>query len=230
MNADTDRDGATTRSARRPILCGEEVPKAGHICAFFDSNAEKSEVLASYFNDAIRSGDRVIDVVEAGTREEHLRGMIEAGVDMHAAVESGTIQLSTCEETYFRDGRLELEAVLDMLRDELHSAQEDGTSLRTCGDMNWVARDPSLRQRAIEYEMRVNEFLPTFDCTMLCVYDLAHTPSMMIADILATHPFAVIKGRLRTNPWAVDPQEFVEMTRSRPASASESMQRAGRLA
>ena len=40
---------------------------------------------------------------------------------------------------------------------------------------------------------------------MLCVYDLASTPARLMSDILATHPFAVINGRLRANPYAVDP-------------------------
>ena len=210
MKAD-DRGSGSTTGGRRPMLCGEEVPKVGHICAFFDSSTEKHEVLAEYLGDSIRSGDRVIDVVEADARDDHVRGLSDAGVDLEAAVESGHLRLSTCEEIYYRDGRLDLEAVLDMLRDELESAREEGTFVRTCGDMNWVARDPALRRRAIEYEARVNELLPASDCTMLCVYDLAKTPPGLFTDILATHPYAIIKGRLRANPWAVDPVTYLDM-------------------
>lgn len=224
MKADDEcMDGQTARA--RPRLCGQEVPRAGHICAFFDSKAEKYGILGAYFADAIRAGDRVVDVVEAGSREEHVRSLIETGVDMRSAVESGQLRLSTCEETYFRDGRLELEAVLDMLREELQSAREDGARVRTCGDMNWVGRDPGVRQRAMEYEARVNELVPTLDTTMLCVYDLAHTPAVLISDILATHPFAILRGRLRANPWAVEPQAYMEMLRSRPPSPTELGQR-----
>ena len=212
----TEREKTETNGVRRPSLCGQEVPKAGHICAFFDSSEEKHDVLAAYFGDALRAGDRVIDVVEADAHEDHVRGLTEAGVDVEAAVESGHLRLSTCEETYYRDGRLDLEAVMDMLRDALASAQKEGTCVRTAGDMNWVARDPSLRQRAMEYEARVNELVPDFDCTMLCVYDLAHTPSSMISDILATHPYAIIKGRLRANPWAVEPGTFIDMQHHAP--------------
>jgi len=227
MKANGERGKPRKAAARRPTLCGEEVPDAGHICAFFDSSEEKYDVLARYFSDAIRSGDRVIDVVEASTREEHVRGMSEAGVDMRSAVENGQLQLSTCEEIYFRDGRLDLDAVLDMLRLALKSAREEGSCVRTSGEMNWVGRDPSVRQRALEYEARVNELVPTFDCTMLCVYDLALTPSALIADILATHPYAVVRGRLRANPWAVGPDEYLEMLRSRPRGGSDRARRGG---
>ena len=209
-----------TSTARRPMLCGQEVPKAGHICAFFDSREEKYEVLASYLGDALRSGDRVIDVVEERSREEHLRGMAAAGVDIQPAIDRGQLEFSTCEATYYRDGRVDLDGVLEMLRQELSSARAAGVCLRTSGEMNWVARDPAQRERALEYEARVNEFLPDFDCTMLCVYDLAHTPSTMIADILATHPFAIVKGRLRANPWVIDTATYIEMRRVTPASGA----------
>ena len=202
----------------RPKLCGQEVPKAGHICAFFDSNEEKYEVLAPYFLDAIEAGDRVINVVEAANREQYIRGMTKAGVDMRSAIEKGQVQLSLCEETYYRDGGLDLEAVLDMLREALRSAREADVHVRTCGEMNWVAKDPLQRQRAMEYEARVNELLPGFECTMLCVYDLAHTPSTMIADILATHPFAIVQGRLRANPWVIDSAEYMDMLRATPST------------
>ena len=220
MSLSIDRDRPSD-AARRPVLCGEEVPKTGHICAFFDSSTEKYEVLARYFNDAIRSGDRVINVVEERKRSDHVRGLTEAGVDLASAQKGGRFRLATCEETYFRDDRPDLDAVLDMLRDELQTAREQGSCVRTCGEMDWVARDPSLRERAMEYEARVNEIVPTFDCTMLCVYDIAQTPAPLITDILATHPYAIIRGRLRANPWAVHPSTYIEMLRSPHAARPE---------
>lgn len=221
MKDDFARTGSTRADGdapRRPVLCGQEVPRAGHICAFFDSSEEKYEVLASYLGDAIASGDRVIDVVEARSREDHIRGMTDAGVDMSGAIERGQLHVGTCEETYYREGGLDLEGVLDMLRHELGAARDAGVCVRTAGEMNWVARDESQRQRALEYEARVNEFLPDFDCTLLCVYDLAHTPSTMIADILATHPFAIVKGRLRANPWVIETGKYMEMLRANAAT------------
>ena len=213
MKADLDRTPAT--SVARPKLCGTEVPKAAHICAFFDSTQEKYEVVASYLGEALRAGDRVIDVMEARSRDEHVHGLVRGGIDVEAAIGNGQLVLSTCEEVYYRDGSLDLDAVLEMLSDALRSAQDGGRFVRTCGEMNWVARDPSLRQRALEYEARVNRFLPSFDCTLLCVYDLADTPATMITDILATHPYAIVKGRLHANPWAVDPNDYLSMLESR---------------
>ena len=217
MRADIDaREVKPSTKERRPTLCGVEVPKAGHICAFFDSTTEKHATVAAFLREALSGGDRVIDVMEASSRDEHVRGLLDAGIDVDAAIEDGQLTLSTCEETYFRDGRLDPEAVLDMLDATLRAARAEGRSVRTCGEMNWIARDPSLSRRAMEYEARVNQFLPTFECTLMCVYDLADMPATLITDILATHPYAILNGQLHVNPWAVEPKDYIAMLESRP--------------
>ena len=65
------------------------------------------------------------------------------------------------------------------------------------------------------YEARVNYLLPDFSCTLVCAYDLALTPAALVSDILATHPAAIVKGRLRPNPFYVQPDEYLEMLRAR---------------
>ena len=54
---------------------------------------------------------------------------------------------------------------------------------------------------------------------LACVYDVAQTPPGMVADILATHPAAIINGELRTNPFFVEPSAFLEMLRRREEMA-----------
>jgi hypothetical protein len=201
----------TRRNNRRPILCGEEVPAAGHICAFFNSTKEKYDTLAPFIMDAIQAGDTVIDVMEEKSRAEHVDALKQQGIDIHSESQTGRFRLATCEQTYQRSGKFDLDAVLEMLSETLQEARGEGRSVRTCGEMNWISANQSVTRRAMEYEARVNEFVPNFECTLLCVYDLASTPSRLMSDILATHPFAVINGRLRANPYAVDPAELMKM-------------------
>ena len=130
----------------------------------------------------------------------------------------GQYRLLTAEETYLRDGAVELDGMLDLLREALESAKRDGTRVRTCGEMNWVARSSMPTEHVMTYEARVNEFVPTFQCTLLCVYDLALMRTGMVADILATHPAAIINGQLRPNPYYVEPSAFLHMLRQRSAN------------
>lgn len=196
-------------------LCGEVLPHAGHICAFFDSDAEKYEALAPFFGDGIQQGDRIINVVDADVRDRHIKALAHAHVPIRKALESGQMQVLTAEETYLQKGAVDLNGMLELLRETLEAAQRDGSRVRTCGEMNWIGRSSMLSEEVMAYEARVNEFVPTFQCTLVCVYDVAKLPSGMVADILATHPLAIINGRLRPNPVFVEPDAFLAMLQQR---------------
>lgn len=196
-------------------LCGELLPHAGHICAFFDSDAEKYEAIAPYFSDGIQQGDKIINVVDADGRDRHITALAKARVPIRKAMESGQMQLLTAEETYLQEGATDLSGMLDLLRETLDNARRDGRCVRTCGEMNWIGRSSMPIEEVMAYEAQVNEFVPTFQCTLVCVYDIAKLPSGMVADILATHPLAIINGRLRANPVFVEPDAFLEMLQQR---------------
>lgn len=215
---DPVHSGGTSPGPHSIHLYGQAIPHAGHICAFFDTRKEKYRVLAPYFTEGIADGDRIINVIDASERDHHLRELERADVPVGKAMNRGQYQLLTAEETYLRDGALELDGMLDLLREALESAKRDGTRVRTCGEMNWVARSSMPTEQVLTYEARVNEFVPTFQCTLLCVYDLALMRTGMVADILATHPAAIINGRLRPNPYFVEPAAFVHMLRQRSAN------------
>ena len=101
--------------------------------------------------------------------------------------------------------------MLDFLKQTLAEAEREKFSLRTWGEMSWIARTKMPLERIMEYESRVNEIFPSADCTMVCVYDLAHTPSAILSDILATHPVAIMNGRMRPNPYYVAPADYLRM-------------------
>ena len=196
-------------------LCGEEIPHPGHVCAFFDSREEKYDTLAPFFIDAIQAGDRIINVVDADARDEHLRQLTRALVPVARAMEGEQLRVFTSEETYLREGIQDLDGMLDLLRDALESSARDNCCIRTCGDMSWIGRSTMPVERVLEYEAKVNYFVPTHTCTLLCVYDLAVMPAALVSDIMSTHPFAIVKGRLRRNPYFVQPDEYLGMLRSR---------------
>jgi hypothetical protein len=76
--------------------------------------------------------------------------------------------------------------------------------------MDWVHDDPPGSERAMEYEARMNLLVPGFDCTFMCVYDLARLPGEMVVDLMATHPYVILRGRVRSNPFYVQPAVYLE--------------------
>jgi hypothetical protein len=202
-------------------LCGEVVPERGHICAFFDSDEEKYATLAPFFTGALEAGDRVVNVVEQSARAPHLTALRDRGVPVDHALASGRLTVDSAEDMYMRDGELQLDAVLDMVRDAIADASREHSCIRTCGEMNWIGRSPETLRQALEYEAKVNYLLPGGACTLLCVYRTADLPSGVVSDILATHEYAIINGRLRRNPYFVTPDDFLAMLHSRTLLAPQ---------
>ena len=203
-----------TKKAHRITLCGEKIDRPGHVCAFFDSRTEKYDTLAAYFAEGLAEGERIINVVDGDARSEHMHQVKARNVPLEDAIAGDDFTLLTSEETYLKDGAMDLEGMMDLLRDALETARTEGRRVRTCGDMTWVSRTRVPMQRVMEYEARVNELVPTFDCTLLCVYDLADVTTTLMSDILATHPFAILNGRARANPYYIPPAEYLEMLRT----------------
>jgi hypothetical protein len=201
---------------RRVTLCGNVIPHPGHVCAFFDSREQKYDTLAPFFADGIAEGDWVINIVDAEDRDVHLETLEAAQVPVQEAIERDQLKVFTAEETYLDEGITNLDRLLDFLRITLETAKSQQQCVRTCGEMNWIGRSKMPIRQVLEYEARVNTVVEAGECTMLCVYDLAETPSSIVSDILATHPFAIIKGRFRPNPFYVQPEEYLNMLAGRP--------------
>ena len=201
---------------RQISLCGETLPHPGHVCAFFDSREEKYDILVPFLQDAITAGDDVVNIIDASDEAAHMETLVNRGVPVAAAMASGQLNVTTSEQTYLNGGTAALPRLLEFLGESLHQAREDNHCLRTWGEMNWVSRGELPLKDVLTYEARVNEILSDFECTLLCIYDLAQSPPSLVTDILATHPSAIIKGRLRRNPHYVQPTEFLQMLKDRP--------------
>ncbi|HEY0810604.1 MAG TPA: MEDS domain-containing protein [Longimicrobiales bacterium] len=197
-------------------LCGKEVPHPGHVCAFFESPQHKYETFLPYLRDAIDAGDEFLNIVDGATRADHIAWLNAADVPVASAMASEQLQILTSEETYLQPGVSNLDHLLDMLRQKLETVEREHGCLRTFGEMTWLGRIDLPVKRVFEYEARVNQFFPNHSCTLVCSYDLASTPPSLMTEILATHPVAIIKGRLRPNPYFVSPEDYLRMLEKRP--------------
>ncbi len=156
----------TRRSIR---LCGQEIDQPGHICAFFTSRDEEYDTLIPYMRDGVEAGEQVLTVLDAARIPEH-RARLEAAM---LSTTDGRVSISTSEETYLAGGYFDMARMVGFVHDHLADAAAKGQCVRTVGWMDWMHRDAPGNERTMEYEANMNLLVPTFDCTFMCVYDLA---------------------------------------------------------
>lgn len=194
--------GMTRHSIR---LCGQVIDRPGHICAFFDSREQEYETLLPYFREGLDDGEQVVNVLDADRLNDHTSRLHGAGIDPSDV----NLSLSSSEETYLSGGSFDMDRMVGFVRGHLEKAYQQGQRVRTAGWMDWLHREAPGTERAIEYEARMNLLVPDFDCTFMCIYDLAKLDGQTVVDVMATHPYVIMRGKVRENTFYVPPENYL---------------------
>jgi len=197
---------------RRVEFAGRLLGRDRHICAFFNSIPERHRVLRSFIKDGFDQGEKAFHIVDPGLREEHLKRLAEAGVDVERTMGSGQLEVRVWQECMFQGGRFDPDAMLAIIEEVLRSGAAAGYPLtRFVGHMEWALVDqPGLDELSfIEFETRVNYVSPKYDDPLICAYDLSKFSSSMIIDVMRTHPIMLIGGVLQENPFFVPPDQLL---------------------
>ena len=187
-----------------------------HICAFFNSADEEHRVLRSFFKDGFDRGDKAFHLVDPELREEHLRRLAEAGINVHRAIDTGQLEVRRWQDAYLRGDHFDQNAMLALIEEVLQSADTAGYPLtRLLAHMEWALLDKPGVNNLVEYETRLNYLLPKYDDPVVCTYDLSKFPASLVMDIMRTHPVVIIGGILQENPFYVPPDQFLREIRER---------------
>lgn len=197
-------------------LAGSVLGRDRHICAFFNSIAEEHRVLRGFFKDGVDREEKIAVIVNPEQREEHLKRLGEAGIDVPRAIGRGQLEVRPWQETYLRGDRFDQDAMLGLVEELLGAGGAAGYRLtRLVAHMEWALLDKPGVEDLVEYETRVNYLLPKYEHPVVCSYDLSRFGARVVVDIMRTHPVVIIGGVLQRNPFFVPPDEFLLELRER---------------
>jgi hypothetical protein len=195
---------------------GTTLSQHRHICAFFNSIDEEHRVLRSFIKDGFDRDERAFHIVDPELREEHLRRLGEAGIDVEEAIGSGQLDVRLWQDAYLREGRFDQDAMLSLIEEELQSGTATGSRrIRLLAHMEWSLLDKPGVDDLLEYETRLNYVTPKYDDPVICTYDLSKFGASVVMDALRTHPVVIIGGLLQENPFFVPPDQLLEEIRER---------------
>jgi hypothetical protein len=197
-------------------FAGGALGRHRHICAFFNSTDEEHRVLRSFFKDGFDHGERAFHVVDPELREEHLKRLAEAGIDVQQGMDTGQLEVRPWQDAYLREERFDQDAMLALIEEVLESGAAAGYPLtRFLAHMEWALLDKPGVDDLVEYETRLNHILPKYADPVVCTYDLSKFGSSVAMDIMRTHPVVIIGGVLQENPFFVPPDQFLLEIRER---------------
>jgi hypothetical protein len=204
---------------RAPQVAGITLGQQRHVCAFFNSIDEQHRVLRSFIKDGFERGDRAFHLVDPERREEHLRRLAEAGIDVQAAMSIGQLEVRPWEDGPLDGSRFDQDTWLASFEQVLQSGPAAGyAQTRFLAQMEWALVDLPGVEDLIEFETRVNYVVSKYDDTVICAYDLAKFGSNVVIDALRTHPVVLIGGLLQENPFFVPPDQLLLELRERKSA------------
>jgi hypothetical protein len=187
-----------------------------HICAFFYSIDEQHRVLRPFIKDGFARGDKAFHLVDPERREEHLRRLAEAGINVQEAMGTGQLEVRPWQDGPLRGERFDQDTWLASFEQILQSGPAAGyAQTRFLAQMEWALVDLPGVDDLIEFETRVNYVVPQYENAVICAYDLTKFGASVVMDALRTHPVVIIGGLLQENPFFVSPDQLLLEIRER---------------
>lgn len=197
-------------------VLGANLGDKRHICAFFTDTEEQYRVLRPFIKEGLDRGDRAFHLVDPERRDEHLRRLAEAEIDVQAAIDTGQLQVQVWNPLEGR--RFDPDSWLESFQRALESGPRAGYQhTRFLGHMEWAHRDAADDEDWFEFEARLNEVLAKHDDAVICAYELATIDAGVVIDALRTHRAVILGGLLQENPFFAPPDQFVREIQERRA-------------
>ncbi|HEX5731574.1 MAG TPA: MEDS domain-containing protein [Blastocatellia bacterium] len=145
-------------------LAGSILHRSRHVCAFFHKKEEEYQVLLPFVKEGFEQGHKAFHIVDPEHRDEHLRRLGEAGIDVTEAERTGQLEVRRWEDAYLREGHFDQDAMLALIEEVLKGGKAQGFPLtRLVANMEWGLEDRPGVDDIVEYETRLNFILPKYD-------------------------------------------------------------------
>ncbi len=184
----------------------ENLQPGDHLCCLYETEEERQAALAPYLRRGLEQGEKALYIVDTNTAETILGCLRNEGLPVEQFLKSGQFAILTHAEAYMQQGFFDPA----LLRAETKKALAQGyTALRAASEMTWALRGLPGSERLIEYEIKLNEFLPGSRCLALCQYDRRRFKPEALLDVLRTHPLSVIGAQIYNNFYYIPPAEML---------------------
>jgi len=152
-------------STEAPIrFAGAQLVRYRHVCAFFRDPDEEYKVMLPFVKDGFDRGDRAFHIVDPVLRDDHVRRLRSAGIDVEAEQKRGALELRNWQDAYLREGHFDQDRMLALIEDILKQGPKKGFHLtRLVAHMEWALEDRPGVDDLVEYEARLNYLLPRYE-------------------------------------------------------------------
>ena len=193
-----------------PLRTITDLAPGNHLCCLHETDEQHRAVITPFLRQGLEQGQKVIYIVDVRTAETILGYLRDDGLEVEPFLTRGQLEILSHTATYLQEGTFDPDRMIARLRAETEQALAEGyPALRVTGEMTWALRGLPGSERLIEYEAKLNEFLPGSQCLALCQYDRRQFDPAVLLDVLRTHPLAVIGAEVHENFYYLPPADLL---------------------
>jgi hypothetical protein len=171
-----------------------------HIALIYEGQGENVQAAAAFIRDGLERDHYCLYVHDESSQQGLLTAFTASGIDAASAVAQGRLELVMTSHSVLADGRFDPDVMVGMLQAKVRQALERGfEGLSVAGEMSWaLGRHPGVDQ-LVTYEALCSGFVEANTVVALCQYDRKRFDAQALRQVLLTHPWVLIDGRLCRN-------------------------------
>lgn len=196
----------------RPVLLDAQ----GHVCGFFHGEDEEYEVLIPFILEGLQLGERAFHIIEPARRSDHMRRLLEAGVDVARAEAAGQLVVLDWHQTYWSGGPFNRDRTMAQFAQARKEGRSQGFSrTRFICEMEWALEEGTFDEAAW-YEATA-DLVPLDGDVAICTYQIRKWGGQLLVNALRTHALVILGGMLHENPYYVPGLATMPSPRGMPA-------------
>jgi signal transduction histidine kinase len=187
-----------------------EIGPHAHLALIYESKEEQFAAAIPAIRIGIARRERCVYVADDNSTRDVIDALREGGIDVDAALESGSLTVATRQDTTLEGGSFVPERLLRFWTDAAEAATAAGfTGLRIVAEMTWALHGDPGAERLIEFEAKVNDLVRSHPIVGICQYNRRRFTPEAILNVIRVHPLVFFEGLVCRNPYYVPPQEFL---------------------
>jgi len=179
----------------------DSLDPGSHLCLIYETQEEQFAALVPFIRRGLDLGQHCLHIADDNTAAAVLDALRAGGIPVEGALASGALAVTTKQDTYLRHGCFNPEAMIGYLAEGVEASRRAGFSAaRLTGEMTWaLGKGPGVH-RLLEYESKLNHFLPHRPALAICQYNVRRFGPEIIREVLRTHPLVLSPPRSCSSP------------------------------
>lgn len=171
-----------------------------HLCSIYSDFEVQISYIVPYMDIGLKKNHKCIYITDENPIESIISAFRIKGTNLSAYLEKGQFVFFTGTDTYLKNGYFDPDRMISTLKEMEKTALKEGfEGIRVTGEMTWILSKLPGTERFMEYENKLNEFLPGSKSAAICQYSESKFDKKILIEVIKAHPKVGINGLFHIN-------------------------------